>query len=279
VTSAPATTTPSEGSADPTPTSTTGPPPTTDEELPEVTSTIAGSAVAGNSGQASPSLEDNRTDRLSEVVRLENGHCIGWDGPQTGRWTQGLADGAELTVLHASTGAVIGSGVFEDSSWADPDPGDNDQWTCTFPFTATIEGAVPKTFKIKVGDLEPWTVRADPTRPKRFVTSVSTVASASLVPDCSGGIPDVVTLWSPVVGQYWSNALAQLCSSGITIAKVERTCRARTVGSDHAVAVLSATDGSVLEDAAGQRVEEGDLANLPQPPAVIVRVANGQPCG
>ena len=48
--------------------------------LPVVTSTVTGTAVAGNSGGVGP----DQTDSFSEAVRNEDGTCSGWAGP--GQW-------------------------------------------------------------------------------------------------------------------------------------------------------------------------------------------------
>jgi hypothetical protein len=246
---------------------------TSREPLPEVTSTVAGSAVAGNSGGVGP----GQTDRFSEAVRLENGSCVGWAGPGTGTWTQGLAEGARITLLDATSGARIGSGRLGRSEATDVDPNGNGQWTCSFPFSATVRGAVPAVFRIKVAALPPMTARRDPSRPGLFVASVSTVADPKVISACDGTPAADTGLWPGVVGQYWSDGLSQICSAGVGIAKVERTCRPRTIGSDRVVAVLAGDDPKrVYEDAAGLKVT--DVAELGPAPTVLVRVANGQPC-
>jgi hypothetical protein len=245
---------------------------TTDEPLPEVTSTVAGSAVAGNSG----GVGERDTQPLSEVVRLDDGTCVGWAGPGTGTWTQGLAAGARITVLDAK-GTKIGTGKIGRPEAKNVAPSGNDQWMCTFPFSATIRGPVSDSFQIKVGSLRTMTAHRDPDQPSLFVASVSTVADPKFVDECAGAPTSVVTLWGQVVGAYWSDGLKDLCSSGIRIAKVERTCRPRTIGSDRIVAVVSAADPStVYEDASGVKIN--DVAELGAQPKVRVRVANGQPC-
>jgi hypothetical protein len=247
--------------------------PSSEEPVPDVTSTIAGAAVAGSSGGIGP----GQTDSFSEAVRNQDGTCSGWSGPG-GTWTQGLAQGAKVRVLDAR-GAVVGTGSIGRPTFADADPSaDREQWTCTFPFTARVTGPLPDPLRIRVAGLAPVTARPDPTRPGRYVASVSTTASAKAISACDGTPATDAALWQPAVGLYWSNGFSQICGSGVGIVTVQRSCRPPTTGSDHVVAVLLGSDPSVVvEDASGLKI--ADVAELGTPATVVVRVATGQPCG
>jgi hypothetical protein len=247
---------------------------TSEEQLPEVTSTVAGSAVAGNSG----GIDEEGTDELSEVIRLADGTCVGWASGRAGigTWTQGLAAGAKITVLDAK-GATIGTGRIGRSEAKNVGPNSRDEWVCSFSFSATIRGPVPESFRIRVAALPAMVARRDPDQPSLFVASVSTVADPKLIESC-GQLPAAeISLWSPAVGEYWSDGFNQICFAGVAIAKVERTCRPRTIGSDRVVAVLSAKNpATVYEDATGMKID--DVTSLGAQPKVLVRVSNGQPC-
>ena len=90
-TTAPATTTP--GTTVPQEVTTTGAAP--DTTFAQVTSTVVGTAVAGNSG----GVGAGQTNTFSEAVRNEDGTCSGWVGPGGQTWTEGLESGAPVTFL------------------------------------------------------------------------------------------------------------------------------------------------------------------------------------
>ncbi|MFN0283022.1 MAG: hypothetical protein ACKVZ6_13780 [Kineosporiaceae bacterium] len=250
----------------------TGTGPTSQDPLPTVTSTVAGSAVAGNSGGVGP----EQTDSFSEAVRNGDGTCSGWAGPG-GTWTQGLEEGATVRVLDPQ-GRVVGTGSVGRPAFTDVDPSDDrQQWTCTFPFTATVTGPLPVPLRIRIAGLAPITARPDPTQSGRYVASVSTTASQKVISSCDDAPRDDAELWQPAVGLFWSNAFGQICGAGVGIVKVERSCRPPTTGSDHVVAVLAGSDPSrVVEDSGGLRISA--VTELGSPATVVVRVANGQPC-
>jgi hypothetical protein len=246
----------------------TAAPPTT---IPVVSSDIVGVAVAGNSG----GVGVDSTDSFSEVIRNEDGTCSGWGGRDvTPPWTQGLETGAPFFILARESGTIIGEGTLGVSSFENVGS-DNEQWICSFPFAATIDGN-PEEFMIKVADLDPWVVRRDPSNPDRFISSVNTVASAERIPVCVDADVPPVSAWSSV-GQYWSNGLNALCSAGLTIADIERPCRGPNEGSDYVVKVVSAADPEVVyEDDRGLQV---DIATLAPGTPVVVLIATGRPCG
>jgi hypothetical protein len=247
---------------------------TSDDAVPEVTSTIAGSAIAGNSGGTS----ENQTDSASETVRYDNGSCAGWASRGGGSWTKGLVKGAKITVRDPDTGEVLGVGRLGAGAAQNVGSDDRAQWMCTFPFTATILGTPPAVLRLDIAGARSMTARPDPTAPGQFVASVSTDAAARLVSSCdelpSGPASGV---WDPVVGLYWNSGLDQLCSNGIAV-KVTRVCRPKRIGSDYVVAVVKADDASIVyEDASGVKLT--DPAVLGDEPVVVAQVANGQPCG
>lgn len=247
---------------------TTAPPDT----LPVVTSTINGTAVAGNSG----GVGADQTDSFSEAVRNEDGTCSGWDGPGGDAWTAGLEVGAPVRILDGTTNQEIGTGSVVSSSFTDVDPGDREQWVCTFAFSATVTGA-PTVFQVGVANLAPWVARADPTRPGEFVASVNTVADPAFFTHCTDDDFGVeVTAWS-AAGLYWSDGISSVCSNGLHIEALDRPCRPRDVGSDHVISVVRFDDPSVvLEDTSGLLV---DPATLEPGTPVVVRIATGRPCG
>ena len=263
-TSGGATTTPT--TAPTTAASTTSPPQST---FATVTSDVVGTAVGGNSGGEGV----GQTNTFSETIRNPDGTCSGWDGPG-GAWTQGLESGAAVVFLDADTDVQIGTGQLGTSSWSDVDPSGNEQWNCTFPFSGTVDGT-PSRFRMKVADLAPWTLRADPTAPGAFVASVNTVVQVDVFGECSDP-PQFTEVgqWS-AVGEYWSNGIPSLCNSGLAVVDVERPCRPEGVGSDYIVAVTSAADGTVIEDRGGLHVQPAELAPLTP---VVVHVATGRPC-
>jgi hypothetical protein len=240
--------------------------------FPVVRTRVVGSAVGGNSGGEGP----GQTDSFSEAVRNADGTCSGWEGPG-GAWTQGLVSGAPVVFLDRETNAQIGTGQLGTSAWSDADPGDGEQWNCVFPFTGELDGN-PATFKIKVGDLAPWVVLADPTAPGQFVTSVNTVPDPKYFGSCTE--PDqtltAVSEWSSV-GQFWSLGFPSLCSSGLVIATLDRPCRPPGFASDYIMSVANAADPSIVyEDATGLLV---DPATIPVFTPVVVSIAIGRPCG
>lgn len=261
---APATTT----AAPPTAPATTAPPTT----IPVVSSDIVGVAVAGNSG----GVGEGETDSYSEAIRNEDGTCSGWTGRDVDQpWTAGLESGASFVVLPRDGHDVIGQGTLGTSSFANVGTDDEPQWMCSFPFSGTVDGA-PQEFLIKVGDLDPWLVRADPTNPGQFVSSVNTVASADYFPSCTDQTASPVSAWN-AVGTYWSVGLPNLCGAGLKIADVERPCRGPREGSDYVVKVVSAADPNVVyEDDRGMQVDPATLAPGTQ---VVVLIATGRPCG
>jgi hypothetical protein len=245
-------------------------PETTPETIPVVTSDIVGVAVAGNSG----GVGADATDSFSEVVRNEDGTCSGWAGRDVAPpWTDGLESGAPFVILAREGDEVLGEGTLATSSFEDVGV-ERQQWVCSFPFEATINGA-PEEFRIKVADLDPWVVRRDPTDPARFVTSVNTVVSVDYFPDCTSEETFEVTEWSSV-GSYWSDGISSLCANGLKVVDIARPCRQRDQGSDYVTLVTSANQPDlVLENADGVQVDVSTLA--PGEP-VIVHVATGRPC-
>jgi hypothetical protein len=265
--------------SDPTTTGATTPPstlpPTTTAPaatLPVVTSTINGTAVAGNSG----GVGADQTDSFSEAVRNEDGTCSGWDGPGGEAWTGGLEAGAAVRILDGTTNQEIGTGSIVSSNFTDVDPGDRQQWICTFAFSATVTGA-PAVFQLGVADLAPWVARPDPTTPGQFVASVNTVADPAFFTQCTDDdFGDEVTAWS-AAGLFWSDGIASVCSNGLHIEALDRPCRPRDVGSDHVISVVRFDDPAVvLEDTSGLKV---DPATLEPGTPVVVRIATGRPCG
>jgi hypothetical protein len=236
-----------------------------------VSSDIVGVAVAGNSG----GVGEGETDSYSEAIRNEDGTCSGWTGRGVDQpWTAGLESGASFVVLPRDGHDVIGQGALGTSSFENVGTDAEQQWLCSFPFSGTVDGA-PQEFLIKVGDLDPWLVRADPTKPGQFVSSVNTVASADYFPACTDQTASPVSVWN-AVGTYWSVGLPNLCGAGLKIADVERPCRGPHEGSDYIVKVVSAADPNVVyEDDRGMLVDPATLAPGTQ---VVVLIATGRPC-
>jgi hypothetical protein len=263
-----ATTTPGGTTAPTTTASATTAPPDT---LPVVTSTINGTAVAGNSGGVGP----DQTDSFSEAVRNDDGTCSGWGGPGGGAWTDGLEVGAPVKILDRETDQEIGTGSVVSSSFIDVDPSGREQWMCNFAFTATVTGE-PAEFKVAVADLEPWVARPDPTKPGEFVASVNTVADPSVFSQCTDDdFGDEVTEWQ-AAGHYWSDGISSVCSNGLKIEALDRPCRPPEIGSDHVISVVRFDDPSVvLEDITGLLVDPTTLEPGTQ---VVVRIATGRPC-
>lgn len=253
--------------APPTAPATTAPPTT----IPVVSSDIVGVAVAGNSG----GVGEGETDSFSEAIRNDDGTCSGWTGRGVDQpWTAGLESGASFVMLPQEGHDVIGQGVLGTSSFANVGTDEEPQWVCSFPFSGTIDGA-PEQFLIKVGDLDPWLVRADPTQPGQFVSSVNTVASADYFDSCMNQAVSPVSAWN-AVGTYWSVGLPNLCNAGLKIADIERPCHGPREGSDYIVKVVSAEDPNVVyEDDRGLQVDPATLAPGTQ---VVVLIATGRPC-
>jgi hypothetical protein len=239
--------------------------------IPVVSSDIVGVAVAGNSG----GVGEGETDSYSEAVRNEDGTCSGWTGRGVDQpWTAGLDSGAAFVMLPKDGHDVIGQGTLGTSSFENVGTDSEQQWMCSFPFSGTIAGA-PQEFLIKVGDLDPWLVRADPTHPGQFVSSVNTVASADYFPDCTAQTTPPIAAWK-AVGTYWSVGLPNMCGAGLKIADVQRPCRGPHEGSDYIVKVESTDDPPVVyEDASGLLVDPATLAPGTQ---VVVLIATGRPC-
>jgi hypothetical protein len=237
-----------------------------------VTIEVVGTAVAGNSG----GVGQGSTDTLSETIRNDDGTCSGWAGPgDGGLWTTGLQVGATVQILDRDTGDHIGDGQITASSWADVDPSNQEQWDCTFAFTATVSKKVD-SFKIKVADLGAWVAKPDPTNHGSYVASVDTKAEVSRIPTCTDrqvGVP--ISEWKSV-GQFWANGLRNLCDNGLIVDKIGRPCRPPNAGSEYITDVRSAADPNVVyEDAGGLHV---DVTTLQPDTKVIVDVATGRPC-
>lgn len=235
-----------------------------------VTTTVVGTAVGGNAG----SEGRDQTDPNSELVRNADGSCSGWENSGTA----GLENGAPVVFLDRDTEAPIGEGVVTSSAWADVDPsGEREQWNCTFQFEGVVTGT-PAELYISVAGLPRWLARPDPTNPGAFVVSVDSQARIEVVESCSSPATSVASVdeWS-AVGIYWSRGLDSMCNAGLTIAKIERTCRPPDFASEYIVAVTRADDPSiVLADAGGLRPEAAEL--VPGTP-VIAQVTTGRPCG
>ena len=238
--------------------------------LPEVTTTVIGTAVGGNSG----GVGADQTNSFSEAIRNPDGTCSGWSGPG-GQWTQGLESGAPVRFFD-DAGNQIGEGRVGTSFFEDADPG-TEQWNCFFPFEGQVTGD-PQELRIQVADLPAWRARRDPSDASRWVVSVDTTVQVDALPECnppdlSG---DAIGPWQ-AVRQFWANGIPSLCGAGFVIAGVERPCRASGFGSESIVLVTRADDPSVvIEDGGGIQV---DVAELDVGTEVIVHVATGTPCG
>ncbi len=259
-----------------------------------VTPTVVhGVAVAGTLGEAEASGPPfSQTDPFSEAVRLADGTCVGWADSRGGS-TAGLAVGAPIVLLEVEENREIGHGTIDASRWSDVSGG-GQQWNCFFDFTATVTSVttVPAEFRVKVGALEPWLAKADPTAPTTFVASVSTDASIGLIPGCpavpspstttpgststtvpavtaSTAPPQLVSGWN-AVGQYWSRGVAALCAAGLPVTAIARPCRPPNVGSEYIAEVV---------DSADPTVSYANGAAVPIGTAVSVKVATGHPCG
>ncbi len=231
--------------------------------------TVTGSAIAGALGgveAAGPPF--TQTDPFSEAVRLSDGTCVGWADSKGGS-TSGLAVGAPVAILDPVVNQEIGTGTVVASRWVDMANG-GEQWNCLFDFTATVSG-VPAEFRVRIGSLEPWLARPDPSVPGSFVASVSTGVSIGQIPSCppvppeptpttttpgattttaattttSSTVPGPpVSGWN-AVGQYWSRGVDALCSAGLPVTAVARPCRPAGVGSEYISAVVDSADSTV----------------------------------
>jgi hypothetical protein len=254
------------------------------------TATVTGTAVAGSAGAVEPSGPPfPGTDPFAEAVRLADGTCIGWAGSQGGS-TLGLAVGAPVTVLDAVENVEIGTGTIQASRWEDMSAGGG-QWNCMFDFTATVTGAAPAEFRVRIGPLGPWTARPDPSAPTTFVASVSTNASVGLIPSCPAvpdpdvsastvattvaatvaptSAPPLVAGWN-AVGQYWSTGVASLCGAGLPVTAIARPCRPAGAGSEYITAVVDSDDPTVTY---------ANGAEIPLGTELTVVVATGRLCG
>jgi hypothetical protein len=232
---------------------------------------VVWSDIIGNSG----GVGEGETDSFSEAIRNEDGTCSGWTGRDVDQpWTAGLESGAAFVALPRDGHVVIGQGTLGTSSFENVGTDAEPQWMCSFPFSGTVDGA-PEEFLIKVGDLDPWLVRPDPTKPGQFVSSVNTVASADYFPACTDQSASPVSAWN-AVGTYWSVGLPNLCGAGLKIADIERPCRGPREASDYVVKVVNADDPTVVyEDDRGMQVDPATLAPGTE---VVVLIATGRPC-
>jgi hypothetical protein len=281
-TSSETTTAASEGSTPPA--SATSPPSTsTTTTAPGATTEIRGSAIAGTTGPALPvGPPYSGADPFAEVVRLNDGTCVGWSGSQGGS-TAGLEAGARVLVLDVERDEEIGRGRIEGSRWEDVSRGGR-QWNCFFDFTATVTGA-PDEFRIRVAALEPWLTRPNPANPDRFVASVSTNADIGLIPSCPP-LPEeneerprrtTTTTTAPArfvsgwraIGRYWSQGVGSLCRAGLPVTAIARPCRPPRVGSEYISEVVDSND-STISYRDGQRVRVGTQ--------MTVVVATGRLC-
>ena len=245
--------------------------------LQAVSTVVLGGIVGGNSGAEG----EGSTANESEVVR-EGDTCKGWDGRREGGgWTENFTEGAEVRLLDAGTGDVIGTGsldrpVAENVSLTS----DSEQWQCWFPFRFEVERPPAAQYAVSVGGGRPLLLANDATRPGFVVGSIATAAEAAVVEGCSdtGPPPEEVSDWQSV-GQYWDSGVSSVCFAGLTVADgaIHRPCRPVGIASDRVISVTDAADPSIVyEDASGLRVDPSDLE--PGTP-VVVNVASGIPCG
>ena len=144
---------------------------------------MTGSAIAGALGgveAAGPPF--TQTDPFSEAVRLGDGTCVGWAD------SQGRIDGRprrRRTRRRSSTPWPT-----RRSAPARSRPAAGRTWpTAASSGTACSTSrrrspASPAEFRVRVGSLEPWLARPDPSDPGTFVASVSTDASIGQIPSC-----------------------------------------------------------------------------------------------
>ena len=151
-----------------------------------------------------------------------------------------------------TTNQEIGTGSITSSGFTDVDPGEREQWTCTFAYSATVTGT-PTVFQVAVANLAPWVARADPTRPGEFVASVSTVADPAFFSQCTDDdFGDAVTEWS-AAGQFWSNGISSVCSNGLHIEALDRPCRPPAIASDNVISVVRSRPIRGVEDVTADR--------------------------
>ena len=257
------------------------------------TGTITGTAIAGTVGAVEASGPPfTQTDPFAEAVRLSDGTCVGWADSRGGS-TAGLAAGAAVTILDAEANEEIGSGTIQSSRWEDM-AGGGEQWNCLFDFTATITGS-PAEFRVRVGTLEPWLARPDPTAPGTFVASVSTGASIGLIPSCpavpgpedgpdgeldDGGVDHdgrgdhragpIVSRAGTPSASTGRVGVDSLCSVGLPVTAIARPCRPAGVGSEYIAAVVDSDDSTVTY---------ANGAAVPIGTEVTVVVATGRRCG
>ena len=287
--STPSPSVPVTGGATSLPTSTSSTQASTTTTTTAASNVITGTAVAGAAGAVEAGGPPfSETNPFSEAVRLRDGSCVGWAGSQGGS-TSGLAVGARVLVLEAERNEEIGSGTIERSRWEDVSGGDR-QWNCFFDFTATVTGAPPPEFRIRVGTLEPWLARPDPSAPDTFVASVNSDAAIGLIPSCppvpepeeettSSVASTTTTTTTPrprrfvsgwhAVGQYWSRGVASLCRAGLPVTAIARPCRPEGVGSEYIAAVVDSNDSTVTY---------ADGARVPVGTEMTVVVATGRLC-
>ncbi len=253
---------------------------------------VAGTAVAGSAGAVEASGGPySQTDPFSEVVRLADGTCVGWES--RGGSTSGLAVGAPVAVLDPTTNALLGSGTVTASRWEDVSGGGG-QWTCFFAFRAEVSAPAPADVLVKVADLQPWTARPDPAHPDSRVASVSTDAAIRLIASCPAlpaptttaaatastvttttVAPTTTVAGPPVagwkaIGQYWSIGVDALCRAGLPVTAIARPCRPPNAGSDYITAVV---------DSNHPDVKYADGAAIPAGTPLTVVVTTGRPCG
>ena len=248
---------------------------------------MTGTAVAGAAGGVEPGAPPyTQTDPFAEAVRLADGTCVGWADSRGGS-TAGLTVGAPVAILVPDTSEQIGSGTVTGSRWADASAGGG-QWNCSFDFQATLTRAATE-FDVKVGGLSPWLAVPDPAAPGAFVASVSTNAGIGLIAECPAPppepaatvvgetttVPPTIAIGPPVtgwsaVGQYWSNGIRSLCSSGLPVTAIARQCRPAGFGSEHITSVVDGSDPTV---------SYADGAAVPAGTPLTVVVAIGRVCG
>jgi hypothetical protein len=234
-----------------------------------------------------------QTDPFSEAVRMADGTCVGWADSRGGS-TAGLAAGAPVTILDPVANQEIGAGTVTASRWVDMANG-GEQWNCLFDFTANVTGS-PAEFRVRIGSLEPWLARPDPSTPGTFVASVSTGVSIGQIPSCppvppepspTTTTPGATTTTAPpttttttipgppvsgwnAVGQYWSRGVDALCTAGLPVTAVARPCRPNGVGSEYIAAVVDSNDPTVIY---------ANGASVPAGTAVTVVVPIARLCG
>ena len=250
---------------------------------------VKGTAVAGAAGgveQSGPPFPG--TDPFAEAVRLADGTCIGWAESQAGS-TAGLQSGAPVVFLDPVASTEIGRGTITASRWEDMSAG-GEQWNCLFDFTGTFTTPQPAEFRIRVGNLEPWTARPDPTDTTNFVASVSSDANIARIASCpplpatpptgatTAPVPTTAAPTAPpgppvtgwvAIGQYWSRGVDNLCRAGLPVTAVARPCRPEGVGSEYISAVVETADPAV---------SYANGAPIPLGTPLTVAIATGRRC-